>query len=240
MTASLFAGYVALVAAVVVAIARRYLPPRTGRLVTVALPFWLLYVGIVGLSGLLEPMAGRPPGILLVFVPVVLFVALVLVRSRAGLAAALAIPIPLLLILQVFRGGVELLLHRLWLEGLVPRMLTYEGANPDMLVALSAPIAAWLSTRGSLGLRLALAWNLAGLLVLANVVFRSVLTAPGPLQFLPTEVPNLAPNLFPYVFLPGFLPALGVSLHVLAIRAILHRLRAAGEGGWRAASGASA
>ncbi|QYU68462.1 hypothetical protein J4558_27310 [Leptolyngbya sp. 15MV] len=69
---------------------------------------------------------------------------------------------------------------------------------------------------------------------------RSVLTAPGPLQLLPSEVPNLAPTLFPYVFLPGFLPALGVTLHVLAIRAIRHRLRAAAGHGLQPPAGAAA
>jgi len=30
-------------------------------------------------------------------------------------------------------------------------MLTYEGANVDILIGLSAPIVAWVSTRGRLG-----------------------------------------------------------------------------------------
>lgn len=240
MTALLFAAYVALVACAVVGVALRYLPPREARRVAAGLPLWLLYVGAIGLSDLLQPGAGRPPGLLLLVVPIVLFVGLLLARSKAGLAAALAIPLPVLMGLQVFRAGVELLLHRLWEEGLVPRMLTYEGASPDMLIALSAPLAAWVALRGALGARLAIAWNVAGLLALANVVLRSVLTAPGPLQLLPAEVPNLAPALFPYCYLPGFLPVLGVALHVLAIRALRHRLRAARDQGWPAASGAAA
>ena len=39
----------------------------------------------------------------------------------------------------------ELLLHRLWEMGLAPHMLTYEGANLDIWVALSAPVAALIA-----------------------------------------------------------------------------------------------
>ena len=55
----------------------------------------------------------------------------------------------------------------------------------------SAPVIAWLSTRGRLGMRLALAWNVLGLLALTNVVLRAVLTAPGPFNLIHAEVPNL-------------------------------------------------
>jgi len=49
-----------------------------------------------------------------------------------------------------------LFLHQLYGEGIVPRMLTYEGANVDIIIGLTAPLAAWASTRGKIGLRLAL------------------------------------------------------------------------------------
>jgi hypothetical protein len=92
-----------------------------------------------------------------------------------------------------------------------------------MFVGLSAPIIAWIATRGRLGLRLAMGWNVLGLLSLANVAASSVLT--GPLKVISTEVPNVAMGIFPYTFIPGFLAPLAVTLHVLAIRAIatLHR-----------------
>ena len=61
-------------------------------------------------------------------------------------------------------------------------MLTFEGANVDVYVGATAPIIAWLSLRGRLGLRLALIWNVLGILALANVVTRAVLTSPGSVQ----------------------------------------------------------
>jgi hypothetical protein len=107
--------------------------------------------------------------------------------------------------MQCFHIGVELFLHQLWIDGLVPKMLTFEGANVDSYIGASAPLIAWLSTRGRLGIRLALACNLLGLLALTNVVVGSVLTAPGPFNLIYAEVPNLMMGTFPFMFIPGFL-----------------------------------
>jgi hypothetical protein len=90
----------------------------------------------------------------------------------------------------------------------------------DIYIGASAPVIAWLSTRGRRGLRIALAWNALGLLALTNVVVRAVLTAPGPLNLLHTEVPNRMMGTFPFLLIPGFFVPLAVVLHVLAIRAI--------------------
>src|SRR6266852_4846815 len=68
---------------------------------------------------------------------------------------------------ESFRIGVELLVHRLWEDGLVPKLLTYEGGNVDMVFGLSAPIIAWLATTGRLGLRLAIGWNVLAIRAIA-------------------------------------------------------------------------
>jgi len=104
-------------------------------------------------------------------------------------------------------------------------MLTFEGANVDIRIAASAPLIAWLSTRGRTGMKCVLPWNVLGLLGLANVVIRAVLTAPGPFNLIHAEVPNRMFGTFPFVFIPGFFVPLAVTLPVLAIRAISSRLR---------------
>jgi hypothetical protein len=147
-----------------------------------------------------------------------------LVRSSLGARIARAFPLWLLLGFQAFRVGVELLLHRLWIDGLVPRLMTYEGGNVDILVGLSAPFIAWIVIRGRSGLPLAMIWNYLGLAALANIVVRSALTAPGPLHVIHAEVPNLAIGMFPFTYVAGFLAPLAVTLHVLAIRALKAKL----------------
>jgi hypothetical protein len=228
MTAILFVAFVAIMAALVVATIARYLGGRAAGWVLAGLLLWITYAGLLGYLGVLKNMTTHPPGIVFLVAPVLLFLLVFLVfvvLSNAGARVALAFPLWILLGAQSFRIGVELFLHQLWIDGLVPKMLTFEGANVDIYVAASAALIAWLSTRGRWGLGIALAWNVLGLLAITNVVTRAVLTAPGPLNLIHAEVPNLLLGTFPFLFIPGLFVPLGVVLHLLALRAIVSRLR---------------
>ena len=151
--------------------------------------------------------------------------ALIIAVSRGGARIASAFPLWFLMGLQCYRLGVELFLHQLWREGLLPRMLTFAGANVDIYLGATALVAAWVSTKGRTGLKLAFAWNLLGLLALGNVVIRAVLTAPGPFNRIHAEVPDRMIGTFPFLLIPGFFVPLPVILHLLAMRAIHSRLR---------------
>jgi hypothetical protein len=225
MTATLFLGFVAMMAAIVVGLVARYLNGRTAFRVLAGLSAWFIYAGLMGYFGVLKNTAMRPPGTAFLLVPVLFFLFLFIVRFSANARIILAFPLWIILGAQCFRVGVELFLRQLWIGGLVPKMLTFEGANVDIYIGASAPVIAWLSTRGRLGLKLALAWNVLGLLALTNVVTRAVLTSPGPFNVIHAEVPNRMFGTFPFMFIPGFFVPLAVTLHVLAIRAIRSRLR---------------
>jgi hypothetical protein len=222
MTAQLFLTYLAFVVVAAIGVSAAYLPRRTTFAIITGLAIWLVYVGLFSSFGYMRDPSLRPPGIVWVVGPAVLFV-LFVVRSSMGARLAAAIPLWLILGFESFRIGVELLIHRLWVDGLVPKLLTYEGGNVDMFIGLSAPIIAWIAATGRLGLWLAMGWNVLGLMSLANAAATAVLT--GPLKLISTEVPNVAMGIFPYAFIPGFLAPLAVTLHVLAIRAIAARLR---------------
>ena len=77
-------------------------------------------------------------------------------------------------------------------------------------------------------MKLALAWNVLGLLAVTDVVIRAVLTSPGPFNLIHVEVSNRMFGTFPFMFIPGFFVPLAVTLHVLAIRATISGLRAVG------------
>jgi hypothetical protein len=229
MIAACFLGFVALMTAVIVLLSARYRNSQFAFGLLAALCAWFIYVGVLGYLGVIANTAMFPPGVALIFVPVVVFLVLFIVRvgSSAGGSVALAFPLWVLIGTQVFRVGVELFIHQLWINGLVPKMLTFAGANVDIYIGASAPVIAWLSMRGQWGQRLALLWNILGLLSLANVVTRAVLTAPGPLHLIHAEVPNRMIGTFPFMFIPGFFVPLAVVLHVLAIRSIVSHGRTA-------------
>src|SRR6266481_4457177 len=180
-----------MMAAIVGALIARCLNRRAAFGVLAVLSVWFIYTGLMGYFGVVKNTTMRPPGIAFIVVPVIVFLIFFIVRSVAGARVALAFPLWIILGTQSFRIVVELFLHQLWIDGLVPKMLTFAGANVDIYIGASAPLIAWLSTRGRLGLRLALAWNALGLLALANVVTRAILTAPGPFNLIHAEVRNL-------------------------------------------------
>jgi hypothetical protein len=225
MTSRWFLGFVLLVAGSLIVVATRHLPRRQAIGMTAALSGWLIYVGTLSWTGVIADPSLRPPGIVYLVGPVVVFMLLGVARSAWAGGIASAVPLWTLIGFQTYRVGVELFLHELWVERLVPKMLTFEGANVDILIGASAAAVAWVATRGRSGLRVALAWNVVGLLALGNVVARSALTSPGPLNFLKVETLNRAIGTFPYTYIAGFLAPLAVVLHVLSLRSIIRRLR---------------
>ena len=224
MTSTLFLGFVALMTTFVIAQIDRYINRRVALGVLTGLIIWFLYAGLMAHLGILGNSEIRPPGIAFIVGPVLLFLIFFVVRPSASAQGVLAFPLWLILGTQCFRVGVQLFLHRLWIEGLVPRMMTFSGANIDVYIGLSAPLIAWLSTRGRWELKLASGWNILGLLALLNVVTRAILTAPGPLHLIHSEVPDRIIGTFPFLLIPGFFVPLAVVLHLLAIRAIGRRL----------------
>ena len=222
VTTELFLGFVVLMAALVMALCARYLNRRTAFATGTGLFVWLIFVGFAGYSGLIGNTTMRPPGTIFILIPVSAFLILSIfgLRSYAGARVALAFPLWLILGLQSFRIVVELFLHRLWIAGVIPKMLTFAGANVDIYIGASAPVIAWLFTRGAVGLKSVLIWNVLGLLALMNIVSRAVLTAPGAFNFIHTEIPNRMFGTFPFMFIPGFFVPLAAGLHLLALRSI--------------------
>jgi len=227
MITIIFLGFVALMTAVIVLLSARYRSGRFAFGLLAALVLWFIYVGLLGYFGVIANPAIFPPGPALIFIPVAAFLVLFIIRagSPAGGGMALVFPLWVLIGTQTFRVGVELFIHQLWVDGLVPKMLTFAGANVDIYIGASAPLIAWLSMRGWWGQRIAPLWNILGLLSLANVVTRAVLTAPAPLHLIHTEVPNRMIGTFPFMLIPGFFVPLAVALHVLAIRSLASQAR---------------
>ncbi len=230
--ATVFLCYVVAVAALVGAVLLRYV--ATGRaLIGIAIILvWLGYAGVMGYVGIVGDPTRMPPGIFLMLTPIIAFIAIVLGRSPVGRSLANTIPLATIFALQVFRVGVESTLSALHDLGLTPRLLTLAGGNVEILVGLSAPLVAYAATQGAGGRRIALAWNLLGLFSLLNVATRAVLTAPGPLNVIHAELPNVAMGMYPFSFIPGFMAPLAMMLHVIAFRSLrsVTRIPAAATG----------
>lgn len=220
-TQSLFILFVLMMAGAVVAIAWVYLGRKSAGVLAIGLSTWFAAVAALSRFGVLVRSDSFPPGPLFILAPVAAYLVAVMLAlsSPSGGRIADAIPLSLLVGAQSFRIFVELFIHRLYVEGVVPKILTYSGANVDIYIGASALLVALIAGRGLRALAMVLVWNLVGLLALANVVIRAILTAPGPFNRIHVDPPNHLFGVFPFMFIPAFFVPLAVTLHLLAIRA---------------------
>lgn len=183
---------------------------------------WLAIPGVLAWSGLLDRYSPLPAPAL-VMIAVLTVGTVVLAFSRVGARIVETVPLAGLVGYQVFRVGVEYVLHRLCDEGVVPVQMTFMGRNFDIVSGLTAfALALWLRS-GRRAPGLVLAWNLLGLALLAHIVLIAVLSTPVPFRHFDNEPANLLPSMFPYVWLPSFLVQAALFGHLLVFRALVRK-----------------
>jgi hypothetical protein len=190
---------------------------RWTAIATALLAAWLAVTGAIGASGALMDFASRPPPFL-VCVALVTVATTVLGLSPLGARLARGGGGAGLVGFQAFRFPLELLLHRLYEEGVVPEQMTFAGRNFDILTGLLAiPVAFWV-LRGAVSRAVVVAWNLLGLALLINIVTVAMLSAPVPFRVFMNEPANTFVAGFPFVWLPTVLVQAAWLGHLLVFR----------------------
>ena len=188
------------------------------RRTAVLLTIWILLLGGLSLSGWFAEFSALPPRIplaLLLPLPFVLAVSF----SPAGKLLLGVLPPHWLIYFQSFRIVVELLLWMAVLFTLLPVQMSFEGRNFDVVAGLlTLPVAYYCYVKKTWSSVVALVYNIAGLLLLLNIVLIAVWSMPLPIRrFYNTPDSSLLVR-FPFIFLPGFLVPLAYSLHIFSIR----------------------
>jgi hypothetical protein len=191
---------------------------RGVRLVGLGLVSWLALTLTLAEHGFFEDFSAMPPHMLLAIGPPLLgLLALVFSRPAQPLLAALPRAWPVGA--QTFRIVVEIVLWRLAVAGVAPEIMTFTGRNVDILVGLTAPVVAYCCfVRRTWPARVAGWWNVAGILILLNVVVHAQLSAPTPFRVFETDPPTTFIADVPYIWLPAFLVPLAWLLHAVSLR----------------------
>ncbi len=127
-----------------------------------------------------------------------------------------------LTLLHCIRVPVELVLYFVFLKGLVPDLMTFEGYNFDILSGLSAPILYNLVfVNKKVGLNGLLLWNIVCLGLLLNILTIAVLSAQTPFQKMAFDQPNIGVTYFPLVWLPTVIVPIVFLSHLASIGQIL-------------------
>jgi hypothetical protein len=145
---------------------------------------------------------------------------LVVFRINGGLAILKQLPPHYLIFIQSYRIVIELILIMLYNERLIPRELTLEGRNFDILIGLTAPVVGYLvAKKPEVTRTTAIIWNVVGILSLLNIGFIAAFSVPSPFRVFAT---NYLPTYFPGILIPTVIVTFALCFHILSLKQLLH------------------
>jgi len=188
---------------------------RTVR-VGVSVLAWMLITAIVAASGVLRRFDATPPPFALLALAVGV-VGIAVPCSPLGTLLVRGLPLWALVGFQVFRFPLELLMHRAYVEGLMPVQMSYSGQNYDIVSGITAgALALWLG-RGRASRWVVATWNVLGFLLLVNIVTVAVVSTPL-FRWFGSERLNTFVTYPPFVWLPAVLVVAALMGHILVWR----------------------
>lgn len=194
-------------------------------LILASLMLWLAIQAVLTLNGTYNTdLNAVPPKILILGVAPAAFTIVLLFSTRRGKKFIDSLPLSNITYLNIVRIPVELVLYWLYTEHTVPKSMTFEGQNFDIISGITAPVAAWLLTSGS-NRKLILTWNFICLGLLIHVVFTGIFSAPTPFQKFDFAQPNVAILHFPFCWLPAFIVPVVLFGHLVSIRRLFSKQR---------------
>jgi hypothetical protein len=191
--------------------------------ILIGIILWLIIQGGLALSGVYAShLEVLPPALFRFgFLPVLLLF-LYLFISKRGRIFLDTLPLKQLAFMNVIRLPIEIGLYLVYLYGAIPKLMTFEGGNLDILSGLSAPVIVYfMFTKRTLSPKLFLLWHFICLGLLTNIVVRALLSAPFPTQKFGFDQPNIAILYFPFVWLPTFMVMAVLFGHLTSIRKLI-------------------
>jgi hypothetical protein len=119
--------------------------------------------------------------------------------------------------IHTIRFPVEIILLYLYLNNMMPELMTFEGRNYDILAGISAPIIGILFLKNIIGRNALIIWNIIGLFLILFVFANGILSSELPIQVFGFEQPTKAPNYFPFILLPATIVPIVIYSHITDI-----------------------
>jgi hypothetical protein len=196
--------------------------------VTIPLTLWAALAwsaatnGVFNAGSTVPAFAGIPPIVLARFIPVIVAAPILLGSRRIGQVLD-AMPAGWIIALQVIRlQGALFVLG--WMHHTQPGIFALPVGPADVLVGLFAvPVALSLASGSRDSYRAAIAWNVFGLL---DFAYSWTISSAISLHLIETGFTATTSG-YPAVLIPAFGVPLAVLLHVVSLRQLLRRDRAA-------------
>lgn len=192
-------------------------PPMLIAVITI----WIILQSALGLNGFYTEWNAVPPRFILLIAPAVVCI-IILLLTKQGRQFADNLNIKTLTLLHVIRIPVEITLYYLSVAKLIPRSMTFEGSNFDIISGITAPLIYYfVFVAKKISSKVFLMWNLLCLGLLLNVVITAILSAKTPFQQFAFDQPAICIAYFPFVLLPGVIVPIVLFSHLVIIRKLL-------------------
>lgn len=200
-----------------------FIAAKRSKTTLIVLSVWLLLQALIGLSGFYTATGNMPPRSTLLILPPIIFIVVLFITPK-GKKYIDGLNIKTLTVLHTIRLPVEIILYWLFIQKVIPQIMTFEGRNFDIISGLTAPVIFYIGFYVIKSGRISiLFWNFFCLGLLINVVIIAILSAPFPFQKFAFDQPNIAMQYFPYVWLPCFLVPIVLFSHLASIRQLLKK-----------------
>lgn len=191
--------------------------------ILIILIIWLITQAFFSLNDVYSSdLNSVPPKILILGIFPAALVIILILNLNDGKKFIDSLPIINITYINTIRIFVEIILYWLFLNKMIPKLMTFEGANLDILSGITAPFIAYYGfIRSKINNRVILIWNIVSLVLLINIVIIAFLSAPSPLQKIAFDQPNIAILYFPFSWLPTFIVPVIILGHIISIRRLL-------------------
>ena len=179
---------------------------------------WMALTWVAAQSGVLRNWDRTPPPFALL-VGAIFVLAAAIAWSPLGRRLAQFIPLWILVGVQAFRLPLELAMHEIYKRGLMPEQMTYTGRNFDIVSGATAIVVSALLWSGRGSRMLVAAWNILGLLLLANIVTIAILSTPR-IRYFGDDALNTFVMNPPFVWLPAVMVLAALAGHLVIFRAL--------------------
>ena len=174
---------------------------------------WSILQSVLAYSGFYQTTNTFPPRFILVLLPTTLLIMVGLLPKYRdellkGRNQALST------FLHAVRVPVEVVLLFLFLNKMIPELMTFEGRNFDVIAGLTAPIMGVLILTKRASRSMLIGWNVMALVLVTLILFHGILSSELPFQQFGFEQPNRAINYFPFVLLPAVVVPIILYTHL--------------------------